>query len=198
MADFVTETRKEQPKNKRKKPDKKAKKEAKKSKISDTIEADLENSANDPVSDIQPVPEADFSDAESSASSKDSFFLDSEPENDEKSTVDSNRQPEKSQKSQSQNGSNFQQDLQLDYIKNSKFSHDKKRNYQEKRDLYYKQKFLDKQNNKSQAHLRNHTHLLKCEEKLHPSWQAKIANKRKMEELKNVKNSKVKFDSDSD
>ena len=77
----------------------------------------------------------------------------------------------------------------------SKFSHDKKRNYQEKKELYNKQKLMEKLNSK--AHERSHSHLLKNEQNLHPSWQAKLIQKRKMEELSSVKNTKMVF-SDSE
>ena len=139
----------------------------------------------------QPEKEDPPSDNESE-SSDDSFFgSDSDDGSDNESDT-------KRTKTKSKPDRNFTQDLNLDYLKNSRFSLDKKRNYQEKRDIFNKEKEVEKIKNKSLAHTRNHGHLLKSEEKLHPSWQAKIASKRKLEAMKEVKNKRISFGSDSE
>ena len=92
---------------------------------------------------------------------------------------------------------NEEEELKLDFIGHSRYSKDRKRNYQEKRDFVLNQKEEEKKN--SAAHKRSHKHIIEgVAHKLHPSWQAKIDAKKSLEAGGAVnKNKRIKFD-DSD
>lgn len=84
--------------------------------------------------------------------------------------------------------------LNLAPITQSRYSVSKKQQYELKKQAILEQKQQIK--TASKAHERNHKHLLTGN--LHPSWQAKLAQKRKMSSNINFQGKKIKFDSDSE
>jgi len=137
-----------------------------------------------------------------SPSTDDSFFIDENPSKPKKpKQVREERRARTKDKIQEQR---LTRDVAM--ISNSKFSQDKKRAYHEKQDLYNKQKekndFVNKSNVREEfgtsQSQRREPQLSALEQNMHPSWQAKILQKRKLEEMAGTTNKKMTFDSDSD
>jgi len=84
--------------------------------------------------------------------------------------------------------------LNLAPITQSRYSVSKKQQYELKKQAILEQKQQIK--TASKAHERNHKHLLTGN--LHPSWQAKLAQKKKLSSSISFQGKKIKFDSDSE